>query len=165
MTQRFFKKYAIVCRQGNIHYLHIPDGSFDATAIRKKYPKGTVVTARVVYSNPPKKEMNLSLLPLHVGFEYPSVSKDYIGKVIDNSCITSFEPRLGTLVNLPTYGRGLLYLNRVTDEKVKNIRELLKVGSEHRVRILSAHLMDNVYILSAQHNIVNARYLRYEVGI
>eukprot|EP01147_Barroeca_monosierra_P000265 gene265-3640_t len=148
--------------EGNIHYLHIPDGSFDATAIRKKYPKGTVVTARVVYSNPPKKEMNLSLLPLHVGFEYPSVSKDYIGKVIDNSCITSFEPRLGTLVNLPTYGRGLLYLNRVTDEKVKNIRELLKVGSEHRVRILSAHLMDNVYILSAQHNIVNARYLRYE---
>ena len=71
------------------------------------------------------------------------VGQDYDGAVVS---ITNF----GAFINVGCDVDGLLHISQISNEFVKNVADVLEVGQDIRVRVLSVDLEKNKFSLSSK---------------
>ncbi|EGD79227.1 hypothetical protein PTSG_12966 [Salpingoeca rosetta] len=149
----------------NVHYYHLPhvSGGDVQKRLKTAYPEGSVVPARIIFSNPAASSLNLSLLPAHISMRGSAAGTGAtLGAIVETATVLRTDGRGGAVLDLGAAGQGFVAPSRVSDKKSDASLKKLKPGSVHRARIISVHPMDNIVAVSLQKSVLDLPYYRYE---
>jgi rRNA biogenesis protein RRP5 len=116
----------------------------------EKYSENQRVKARILFVDPVKKSVGLSLNPQLINYTIPTMAPA-IGDVFENAVVHRVDPTLGILVELPlknSSAAAYIHISNVSDEHVAKLGKKYCVGKKVRARIVGFRVMDGLAIAS-----------------
>ncbi|KAK1975627.1 S1 RNA binding domain-containing protein [Colletotrichum cereale] len=150
----------------------------DGVDLEAKYTVGSRVKARIICNFPAAREpkLGISLLPHIVSMQPKSSGKGSrakapldvlpIASFVEKCTVRKVEPEIGLYVDTGVPGiAGFVHISRVKDGKVDALYETsgpLKVGSEHRGRVVGYSSLDGMFLLSFEQHVLDQPFIRLE---
>ncbi|KAJ3175830.1 rRNA biogenesis protein rrp5 [Geranomyces variabilis] len=137
----------------------ISDPSADLAAAFKP---GQKLRARVLYVDPIRKKIGLTLVPSLVQWTTHKFSEALdIGSIADFTVVRS-EGSVGVVVEHSNAGLGFAHISRLSDKRVEKVETSFKVGSKHRGRVVGRDYLGGLLQISFQKSVLEQPFLRHE---
>ncbi|KAJ3136886.1 rRNA biogenesis protein rrp5 [Geranomyces variabilis] len=137
----------------------ISDPSTDLAAAFKT---GQKLRARVLYVDPIRKKIGLTLVPSLVQWTTHKFSEALdIGSIADFTVIRA-EGSVGVVVEHSKAGFGFAHISRLSDKRVEKVETSFKVGSKHRGRVVGKDYLGGLLQISFQKSVLEQPFLRHD---
>lgn len=143
---------------GIVDFMHVdPEKSTN-------YSPNQMVKACILSTHPTSKVVRLTLRQafLHPGGSPNQLSNDRIGAVVEESTVKAFYKQFGAVFQLDDGMLAFARPKHLSKTRKSFKPAAFKAGCKHKCRIIDYSLMDEMCIVSLKHQIIEARFLRYE---
>ncbi|XP_042719783.1 protein RRP5 homolog [Lagopus leucura] len=143
---------------GIVDFMHVdPEKSTN-------YSPNQVVKACILSTHPTSKVVHLTLRQafLHPGGSPNQLSNDRMGAVVEESTVKAFYKQFGAVFELDDGMLAFARLKHLSKTRKSFKPAAFKAGCKHKCRIIDYSLMDEMCIVSLKHQIIEARFLRYQ---
>ncbi|KAJ3056513.1 Protein RRP5 [Rhizophlyctis rosea] len=151
--------------EGTVDWFHLGHAVKNAdTDLFDKYKDGQKVRARILYVDPTRKKIGLTLAPHLLGlksFEFPA-EKVEIGTVVEKATVLRVDSVTGLLLDIPGVGLGYVHISKLADERVEKIDKKFKAGTSHRARVIGFDSCDGLVIVTFEQSVISRPFMRYE---
>uniref|UniRef100_A0A803YNN3 Protein RRP5 homolog n=1 Tax=Meleagris gallopavo TaxID=9103 RepID=A0A803YNN3_MELGA len=143
---------------GIVDFMHVdPEKSTN-------YSPNQVVKACILSTHPTSKVVHLTLRQAFLcpGGSPNQLSNDRIGAVVEESTVKAFYKQFGAVFELDDGMLAFARLKHLSKTRKSFKPAAFKAGCKHKCRIIDYSLMDEMCIVSLKHQIIEARFLRYQ---
>lgn len=146
--------------------------------ISERFPAGTRLKARIIYTNPESdhRKVGVSILEHIMRFSQPHptglddgtlpTEAIAVSTIINGLKIERVEPDIGLLMNVGLHGlHGFAHISRIADEKIHSLNAntgSFRIGSSHRGRVVAYNAIDGLFVISLEQKVLNLPFLSLE---
>ncbi|KAJ3043804.1 Protein RRP5 [Rhizophlyctis rosea] len=150
--------------EGTVDWFHFGHVVKDSNAdLFEKYKEGQKIRARLIYVDPAKKKIGLTLAPHLLSLKpFEFSSKVEVGTILEKAEVARVDPATGLMLELPEVGAGYVHISKLADTRVEKIDKKFKPGTTHPARVINFDFCDGLVIVTFEQSIISQPFMRYE---